>query len=274
MARATLVVDNYTYEGTDAHRTLHNLGELWAHHVHERTVSAETVQRSAEALAGLFAPIAGSDYPALSPAERVTKLGEAAAARIDEVDPQHLERALRDMWVPLAELGAHDVARASGEGAVATARQGVIAGLFLSDGGVPKTAVDSVEIGYRGVVGDRQATRQHHGRPWQALCLWSADVVSSLAAAGHPVLPGSAGENVSIRGVEWSTMRPGARLSMGTVQATLTAYAIPCHKNARWFSDGDYDRMSHERGDGSRLYARVDQPGTVSVGDRLHLTTQ
>jgi len=51
----------------------------------------------------------------------------------------------------------------------------------------------------------------------------------------------------------------------------LSAYAIPCSKNARWFADGDYERMSHERGDASRLYARVEQPGRVSVGDTVRL---
>ena len=263
MARATIGVDNYTYEGTDAHRTLHNLGELWAHHVHRRELSDEVLQRSAEALASLFAPLAETDDPSLAPLDRLTMLGRRAAERVNSSDPTALERALRDMWSPLAALGA------DGEGVKET--DGVVTGLFLSDGGVPKTAVDSVEVGYRGVIGDRQASRQHHGRPWQALCLWSSDVVAEMIASGHPIRPGSAGENVSIRGVDWASMRPGMRLQLGTARATLTAYAIPCSKNARWFSDGDYERMSHERGDHSRLYARVDEPGRVSVGDRLRV---
>jgi MOSC domain-containing protein YiiM len=150
----------------------------------------------------------------------------------------------------------------------------VVTGLFLSDGGVPKNAVDSVEVGYRGVIGDRQATRVHHGRPWQALCLWSADVVAAHAAAGHPIRPGSAGENISLRGADWSQWCPGRRIRLGEVEATVTAYAIPCTKNARWFADGDYERMSHERADQSRIYARVDRPGRISVGDLASLQTQ
>ncbi|MFM1838419.1 MAG: hypothetical protein RLZZ327_1293 [Actinomycetota bacterium] len=262
MARATITVDNYTYEGVDAHRTLHNLGELWAHHVHGRTITPDVMRRCADELVTLFAPLAGEDSPELAPMERLAQLGERAAKRIDDVNPLQLERALREMWTPLAAL-ASDANDAS------TSVSGVVAGLFLSDGGVPKTAVDSVEIGFRGVIGDRQATRQHHGRPWQALCLWSAEVVADLAAAGHPIRPGSAGENISLRGVEWSKMRPGTQVRLGDVHITLTAYAIPCYKNKQWFTDGDYDRMSHERGDASRLYARVDQPGRVSLGDRL-----
>ncbi|NDH44781.1 MAG: MOSC domain-containing protein [Actinobacteria bacterium] len=174
------------------------------------------------------------------------------------------------MWTPLATLAQESRRAGKRNGDEASAR-GVVAGLFLSDGGVPKTAVDSVEIGYRGVIGDRQATRVHHGRPWQALCLWSSEVVAGHAAQGHPIQPGSAGENISIRGVDWSAWRPGERVRLGEVEATIAAYAIPCFKNARWFSDGDYERMSHERGDGSRLYARVDRPGRLSVGDHAVL---
>ena len=282
MARSTIIVDHYTYEGTDAHRTVLLLGEVFGHHLHGASPSAEAQQRAADDLARLFAPLAGSDDPALTPLERVTQLGKQAAERIDHVEPAALQTALREMWAPLATLARAAHHLGAGHNGAATGRTstgvahgttspGVVAGLFLSDGGVPKTAVDSVEIGYRGVLGDRQASRQHHGRPWQALCLWSADVVAAHAAGGHPITFGSAGENVSIRGVEWSSWHPGQRVRLGEVEATLTAYAIPCTKNARWFSDGDYERMSHERPDGSRLYARVDRPGRVGVGDRATL---
>ena len=43
--------------------------------------------------------------------------------------------------------------------------EGVVAQLNRSDGGVPKTPVDRVEVGWRGVAGDRQRSRQHHGTP-------------------------------------------------------------------------------------------------------------
>ena len=271
MARPTFVVDDYTYEGVDAHRTLANLGDLWLHHAHGRTPSDSAQQRSAEALAALFAPLADDDDSSLAPYRRVKLLGERAAARIDQLDPHALRHALREMWAVLAGLGEPAAGGRNGTAHGAAQTQGVVAGLFLSDGGVPKSAVDSVDIGWRGVLGDRQASRAHHGRPWQAVCLWSADVVADLARAGHPIRPGSAGENVSVRGLDWSEARPGARMSLGTVTLAVAAYAIPCSKNARWFADGDYERMSHERSDRSRLYARVEQPGRVSVGDTVRL---
>jgi MOSC domain-containing protein YiiM len=266
MARSSVSVDNYTYEGTDAHRTLQLLGELWSHHVHGGSASLDVQRRAAEDLARLFVPLARDDDASLAPLVRVTALGKRAAERIDHADPAAVQHALREMWSTLAMLARESRLAAKRDGDEASSR-GVVAGLFLSDGGVPKTAVDSVEIGFRGVLGDRQATRVHHGRPWQALCLWSSEVVAGHAAQGHPIRPGSAGENISIRGVDWSAWRPGERIRLGDVEATITAYAIPCNKNARWFADGDYERMSHERTDGSRLYARVERPGRVTVGD-------
>ncbi|MFM8528819.1 MAG: MOSC domain-containing protein, partial [Ilumatobacteraceae bacterium] len=64
---------------------------------------------------------------------------------------------------------------------------------------------------------------------------------------------------------------PGARLSLGTAELAVAAYAIPCSNNARWFADGDYERMRHERSDASRLYARVIQPGPDGVGDTVRV---
>ena len=145
--------------------------------------------------------------------------------------------------------------------------EGVVVQLNRSDGGVPKLRVDSVEVGWRGVAGDRQRSRQHHGRPWQALCIWSGEVIDAFAAAGHPIAAGSAGENVTVRGLDWADVRPGTRLRMGTVLCEISAWALPCKHNARWFADGDFNRMHHERGPVSRAYATVLEPGGIRTGD-------
>jgi hypothetical protein len=173
--------------------------------------------------------------------------------------------------------GSLDLLSAAGRalaaaGAYATGR-GEVAGLFRSGGGVPKRPVDEVEVGPRGVAGDVQRTRRHHGRPWQALCLWSAEVVARLASEGHPIVPGAAGENVSISGLDWVGVRPGTRLLLGAaVVVEVAPYALPCTKNARWFVDGDFGRMGHEREAGiSRVYASVLQGGTLRVGDPVVL---
>jgi MOSC domain-containing protein YiiM len=143
---------------------------------------------------------------------------------------------------------------------------GTVSQLSISDGGLPKTAVDSVAVNWRGVVGDRQATRVHHGRPWQALCLWSTEVIDAFHAEGHPVAPGLAGENITLTGIPWADVRAGVRLRVGEVLCEISAYALPCYQNKPWFKNGDFEVMHHDRGDVSRVYAIVLEPGSITVG--------
>lgn len=150
---------------------------------------------------------------------------------------------------------------------------GTVTGLFSSSGGVPKLPMPSASIGPRGVAGDRQKTRRHHGRAWQALCLWSAEVVEALQAEGHPIQPGFAGENISITGLDWHEALPGAQICIGEMVCEVSLYALPCSKNSAWFNGGDFERMHHRREPGvSRVYATVIQPGIVRHGDTVVLS--
>jgi MOSC domain-containing protein YiiM len=155
-------------------------------------------------------------------------------------------------------------------GAGATRQTGEVVQVSVSPGGVPKLPVASAFVTARGVTGDKQANRVHHGRPWQAVCLWSAEVVDALAADGHPLGYGSAGENLTLRGVAWRTLRPGVRLQVGEAVLETTPYCIPCTKIAHLFSDGRFRRIAHEVAPGtSRIYARVVVDGLVRTGDAV-----
>lgn len=181
----------------------------------------------------------------------------AAIAALDPVD------ALHAAWPEL--LAARD------DRSLPARAPGRVARLSRSGGGVPKLPVDVVAVGFRGVEGDRQATRAHHGRPWQALCLWSSEVVDALAADGHPIAPGAAGENVTIHGLRWPDVTPGVRLRIGEVLCQVSAYAVPCKQNARWFADGRFQRIHHSNGPVSRVYATVLEPGTIRSDDTVVL---
>jgi MOSC domain-containing protein YiiM len=103
------------------------------------------------------------------------------------------------------------------------------------------------------------------------LCLWSADVIDAFAADGHPIAPGSAGENITIRGLDWSQVRSGVLLRIGEVLAEASLFALPCRSNAPWFRDGDFNLMHHDRGPVSRVYAWVREPGRIQTGDPVVL---
>jgi MOSC domain-containing protein YiiM len=153
-------------------------------------------------------------------------------------------------------------------GAGAPTQEGRVRQLSVSDGGVPKRPIEVAEVGDRGLVGDRQDNRIHHGRPLQALCIWSSEVIDALRAEGHPVEPGAAGENITVTGVDWASLRPGTQLLVCDVLAEISAWATPCLKNARWFSDRRFSRIEHGKHPGwSRAYAWVREPGTIRQGD-------
>lgn len=142
--------------------------------------------------------------------------------------------------------------------------------LNASDGGVPKQPIDRAVVGHRGVEGDVQKARVHHGRPWQALCLWSADVITTLQAEGHPIDAGYAGENVTISDVDWTELRGGMHLRIGDVECQLSLPAVPCSKNNAWFLGADIGRMDHDLHPGSsRWYASVLAPGEITPGDTV-----
>jgi MOSC domain-containing protein YiiM len=185
----------------------------------------------------------------------------AAIARSDDADQQ-----IHALWHGLVAIA--DLRRSLGD--VVETHTGEVAQLNRSDGGVPKLPIEHAEVDHHGVVGDVQATRVHHGRPWQALCLWSADVIDEIAGEGHPIRPGAAGENVTIRGVEWGTLRGGTIVDVGSVRCQLSAPAEPCVSNRQWFLDGRIERMDHVRHPGSsRWYATVVRPGAISTGDAV-----
>ena len=162
-------------------------------------------------------------------------------------------------WHAIAEAGRARAAAGLG----APTHTGRVVQVSVSDGGVPKLPIARGTVTARGLVGDRQATRKHHGRPWQALCLWSAEQVDALAAEGHPIGYGCAGENLTLRGLDWPLLRAGTRVRVGTALIEVTPVAIPCRKNGRWFADGRFGRLRIN----SRRYARVLEPGEVGPGD-------
>lgn len=179
---------------------------------------------------------------------------------------------LAQVWATVA--AAPLTLRVGGHGP--TSQSGTVVQVNTSKGGVPKSPVAEAYVGWRGIEGDVQKAREHHGRPFQALCLWSAEVIDRLRADGHPIDYGSAGENITIRGLDWNDVRPGVRLRIGEVMCEVWAYAVPCKKNAQWMKDGDFGRLHHDResefgGAISRLYATVTERGMVHPDDSVTL---
>lgn len=145
--------------------------------------------------------------------------------------------------------------------------------ISISNGGVPKLAIPAGDVTELGIAGDVQRNKRHHGGPKRALCLYSLEQILALQAEGHPIYPGSIGENLTIAGLDWSQMQPGTRLKVGDeVELEVTSYAVPCKNIRHSFADERFVRVSQKKNAGwARAYVRVLHTGQIKVGDKVEL---
>lgn len=140
--------------------------------------------------------------------------------------------------------------------------------LNTSTGGVPKLPIHEAACTALGLDGDVHKHTKIHGGPERALCLWSVELITALQAEGHPLAPGSCGENVDITGLDWAILAVGQRFALGDeVIIQLTRPTEPCKQIAASFTGRQFRRIDHDKRPGwSRWYARVEREGVLRVG--------
>ena len=138
-------------------------------------------------------------------------------------------------------------------------------------GGVPKRPVAEARVGPTGLDGDAVRYTKIHGGPERAVCLFSLDLIEALRREGHPVGPGTTGENLTLAGVDWAALAPGDVLAVGeVVRLQLTTRVEPCKTIAASFAGGDFRRIQPARVPAeTRWYTRVLATGTVRPGDAV-----
>lgn len=143
----------------------------------------------------------------------------------------------------------------------------------ISRGGVPKLPVADALIESLGIIGDKQKQTRFHGGVRRAVCIFPLEIIERLRAEGHPITPGSTGENITLVNLDWSLITPGVRLRLGDeVTLEITSYTVPCKTIRASFAGGDFKRISQKLYPGeSRLYAAVIKPGRIVVGDPVRM---
>lgn len=142
-----------------------------------------------------------------------------------------------------------------------------------SAGGVPKSAMRQAEVGPLGLIGDGHNDTVHHGGIERALSLYSLELIRALQSEGHPIFPGSTGENITLVGLDWALVDVGLRLNLGDeVEIEITRYVTPCKTIRESFIDQEFNRISWRTNPGwARAYARVLKTGIVTVGDPVRV---
>ena len=150
---------------------------------------------------------------------------------------------------------------------------GRVAQISVSRGGVPKAPVGAATLSSSGVEGDRQRNRRIHGGPDRAVCLYSLELIEALQREGHPITPGSTGENVTVSGLHWDSIEPGVRLRVGEALLEVASFTVPCKTIRASFADSRFERISQKTNPGwSRVYARVLVAGAARTGDAVEIT--
>ena len=143
----------------------------------------------------------------------------------------------------------------------------------VSPGGVPKLPVERAWVGPLGLEGDRQKHDTVHGGPHRAVALLAIEAIERVQADGHPIEPGSVGENLTTSGIELATLAPGTRLAIGErLILEISWPANPCDLIVGSFRDGKSGRISIlTHPSDSRMYARALVEGEVRPGDEIRV---
>jgi MOSC domain-containing protein YiiM len=150
---------------------------------------------------------------------------------------------------------------------------GSVAAINVSSGGVPKRRVSGAQVSRSGLVNDAQDDKKNHGGPERAVCLYALERIRSLQMEGHPIDIGTAGENVTIEGIDWHQIVPGATIKIGDeVLLEVASFTNPCKTIRASFIEGEFIRIAQKIHPGwSRVYARVLREGEIRFGDPVEV---
>jgi MOSC domain-containing protein YiiM len=125
----------------------------------------------------------------------------------------------------------------------------------------------SVKMTKLGLEGDVIVSKKHHGGPDQAIYIYGgADYAWWSNELEKEILPGTFGDNLTIRELESAQFNVGDTLHIGDVTLQVTAPRIPCGTFAARMEDPQWvKRFRYAEKPG--LYCRVLREGSIRQGD-------
>jgi MOSC domain-containing protein YiiM len=128
----------------------------------------------------------------------------------------------------------------------------------------------SVHIGPLGLDSDAVVDTKHHGGVDQAVYIYGTpDYDWWSRELGHPLAPGTFGENLTITDLISAEFNIGDRLQVGSALLEVTSPRIPCSTLAWRMGDQQFiQRFTAAERFG--LYCRVLAPAPVQSGDPVH----
>lgn len=106
--------------------------------------------------------------------------------------------------------------------------QATLVSVNVSPGGIPKSPVEEARVTFDHLEGDGRDHKKHI-KPTRAVSLLDMEIIEELRSEGFGVNPGSAGENLTVKGLNVQNMKPGTILRFsGGVEIELTESRKPC----------------------------------------------
>ena len=104
----------------------------------------------------------------------------------------------------------------------------------------------------------------HAGNWHRQVSLLSADKIAAFNEKGADVKPGAFGENLVVEGFDFRALPVGTLLRCGEVLLEMTQIGKECHSHCEIYKKMGDCIMPREG-----VFARVLEPGTISVGDEM-----
>lgn len=145
--------------------------------------------------------------------------------------------------------------------------------------GIEKKPVEFLEISApgphygdgSGVKGDVIGDTKHHGGADKAVYAFESEELAYWEERlGRPCPPGSFGENLTLSGIDASTLVINQELECGSTRLQVSVPRTPCRTFAGWMGVPGWLALFTEHGMAGS-YFRVLRPGVIRPGDQLIL---
>ncbi|MCC5871500.1 MAG: MOSC domain-containing protein [Gammaproteobacteria bacterium] len=128
-----------------------------------------------------------------------------------------------------------------------------------------------VTVGSLGLESDAVCDVRHHGGPDQAVYLYREEDYDWWSGQlGRAVLPGTFGDNLTLRGLPEANLMIGSRLRLPELLLEVSAPRIPCNILAQRMDDPGFVK-AFVAAEKPGIYCRVIETGRVRAGDSVSL---
>jgi len=96
--------------------------------------------------------------------------------------------------------------------------------------GLPKVPIDKADVTLMGINGDfnRFRSTKKDNDPKMALLVLTTDIINELNTEGWPIKPGDLGENLTLTDIDYRSLAPKQKYTIGSIQIEISFICDPC----------------------------------------------